>query len=188
MSARSDLAPSPSVNWSTAVSRSPRPSCLPPPLIARQLASARLPSASVRPCPSPLVNWSTAELLPAPTSPACPRSALVNWRAPPRPPGHLAVALRMSARPTGEDPTALRAAGTDAGSPPGHLAGALLPLHRALGTPANWPGSPTRARRTTKVDQPTGGLPSPWSAPGGDRPRAPTPHGPPSKRPALPSP
>ena len=114
-------------------------------------ASPQLPSAPAR------HPWSTGQplsffpLSPLPPAPGQPGST----GEPPTPPGHLAVAPRMSARPTGEDPTALRAAGTDAGSPPpGYLAGALPPLHRALGTPADWPGSPTRARRPSLAARP----------------------------------
>ena len=176
--ARSDLAPSPSVNWSTAVSRSPRPSRLPPPLIARQLASARLPSASVRPCPSPLVNRSTAELLPALTSAACPRSAWVNWRAPhaPRAPRRRPANERSAnwrgpyRTPCRRNRCRVTPPGVPRRRPP---ALASRPRHPCRLAGESHPRAPALARRTTKVNPPTGGLPSPWSAPGGDRPRRP---------------
>ena len=142
------------VNW-----RVPVPSPLAPRACPRRSSPAnwRVPASPQLPSAPARHPWSTGQplsffpLSPLPPAPGQPGST----GEPPTPPGHLAVAPRMSARPTGEDPTALRAAGTDAGSPPpGYLAGALPPLHRALGTPADWPGSPTRARRPSLAARP----------------------------------
>ena len=133
-------------------------------------ASPQLPSAPAR------HPWSTGQ--PLSFFPPAPGQPWSTGEPPHAPPGHLAVALRMSARPTGEDPTALRAAGTDAGSPPRAPrrrppALASRPRHPCQLARESHPRAPALARRTTKVDPPTGGLPSPWPAPGGDRPRRP---------------